>query len=225
MPNYQEVVIPKTELYFRSILQERLDITVETHLWRRQLVVIKRFRFDFLTRDNIKYFKREANIFKVLKHEHIVRFFGIVIDPPSIGIVMEYGSNGDLFQQLERNRKTYVEDMEKKSLTQRSISKISKRASISLLSAQFVSESWNSDNMSTSSDDQPPESKWTGGDDDQDPERPSNYGTRSTVGWQDRGKGIGSRIANRIGLVTHRSQLFHQAGASIFETLTCAHQV
>jgi hypothetical protein len=104
MPNYKDVVIPKSELYYRSKLVEQVDLSVEVHFWRRNLVVVKRFYFDLLTRDNIKIFKAEANIFQRLKHGNIVDFYGIVIDPPSIGIVMQYCSNGDLFKMLENNR-------------------------------------------------------------------------------------------------------------------------
>ena len=34
---------------------------IEIHLWRMQLVVVKRFKLDFLTRDNIKLFKKEVS--------------------------------------------------------------------------------------------------------------------------------------------------------------------
>ena len=62
---------------------------------------------DYLTRDNIVQFKFEANAMRKLRHENIVRFMGVVIDPPNMGIVMEYCSNGDLFSVLERLRKKY----------------------------------------------------------------------------------------------------------------------
>lgn len=104
MPNYQELVIPKTELFYRSTIVETVDMSVEIHLWRRKLACVKRFKFDLLTRDNIKYFKVEANIFKKLSHENIVRFYGILIDPPSLGIVMHFCTNSDVFQNLEKLR-------------------------------------------------------------------------------------------------------------------------
>jgi len=52
------------------------------HLWRRNLVVVKRFKLDFLTRDNITLFKKEASVNRRLAHENVVKFFGVVIDPP-----------------------------------------------------------------------------------------------------------------------------------------------
>jgi hypothetical protein len=104
MPNYQDFVIPKTELFYRSTLVETVDMSVEIHLWRRKLACVKRFKFDLLTRDNIKYFKDEANIFKKLSHENIVRFYGILIDPPSLGIVMHFCTNSDVFQNIEKLR-------------------------------------------------------------------------------------------------------------------------
>jgi hypothetical protein len=110
LPNYKDVVIPKTELYYRKKLEERVDVSVEIHLWRRKLVILKRFRFDLLTRDNIKFFKKEANIFMTLSHQNIVTFYGVVVDPPSLGIVMQYCSKGDLFKELERCRLQAAED-------------------------------------------------------------------------------------------------------------------
>lgn len=102
--DYQDIVIPKTAVYFRKKLEEQFDTVVELHLWRRRLVVVKRFKFDFLSRENIKCFKQEANIYRKLKHPNIVQFFGVVIDPPSLGIVMQYAANGDLFKYLENRR-------------------------------------------------------------------------------------------------------------------------
>jgi hypothetical protein len=104
LPNYKDVVIPKTELYYRSKIMEQVDVSVEIHLWRRKLAVVKRFKFDLLTRDNIKFFKAEANIFQRLKHENIVDFYGVLVDPPSLGIVMQFCSNGDVFKILEKER-------------------------------------------------------------------------------------------------------------------------
>ena len=44
----------------RKRIEDRMDTSIEIHLWRRQLVVVKRFKLDFLTRDNIKLFKKEV---------------------------------------------------------------------------------------------------------------------------------------------------------------------
>ena len=104
--SYTDVVIPKTAIYFKKKLQEQVNTTVEVHLWRRRQVVMKRFRFDLLTRENINCFKQEASIYRKLNHPNIVNFYGIVVDPPSLGIVMEYAVNGDLFVFLH---KKYVE--------------------------------------------------------------------------------------------------------------------
>lgn len=108
LPVFEDVVIPKTELYLRKRLEDRMAIAIELFLWRRQLVIAKRFKLDFLTRDNIKDFKKEANVIRRLTHENIVRFFGVVIDPPCMSIVMEYGSNGDLFTHLAKLREQHV---------------------------------------------------------------------------------------------------------------------
>jgi len=107
IPNYEDVVIPKTELYFQTKVSHRMDTQLQLHLWRRKIVFVKVFQMDFLTRDSITNFKYEANAMRKLRHENIVRFMGVVIDPPSMCIVMEYCSNGDLFNILSKLRKSY----------------------------------------------------------------------------------------------------------------------
>jgi serine/threonine protein kinase len=96
-----DAIIPKTEIYYRKTIEERCDVSVEIHFWRRRQVVVKRFKLDLLTRDNIKYFKDEASVFKTLQHPNIIAFYGILVDPPSLGIVMQFASKGDLFKHLE----------------------------------------------------------------------------------------------------------------------------
>lgn len=115
LPNYKGVVIPKTELFYRSKIMDQVDVTVEIHLWRRKLAVVKRFKFDLLTRDNIKFFKVEANIFKTLAHENIVDFYGVLVDPPSLGIVMKYCINGDVFKRIEKEREALESRVSKTS--------------------------------------------------------------------------------------------------------------
>ena len=93
-------VIPKTEIYYRKTLEERMDISVELHFWRRRMTIVKRFKFDLLTRENIQLFKNEATVIRALVHPNIVDFYGVLVDPPSLGIVMKYAKNGDLMQHL-----------------------------------------------------------------------------------------------------------------------------
>lgn len=97
---------------------EQVDVSVEIHLWRRKLTVVKRFKFDLLTRDNIKFFKAEANIFQRLSHENIVDFYGVLVDPPSLGIVMKFCSNGDVFKRIEKEREKYEKEFGKKLYNQ-----------------------------------------------------------------------------------------------------------
>jgi len=112
------VVIPKSELYFYSKLTgERPDGSLQLHVWRRKIVCVKVFEMDYLTRDNITGFKFEANAMRRLSHENIVRFLGVVIDPPGMGIVMEYCCNGDLYSVLERLREKVDRDRTKKKAT------------------------------------------------------------------------------------------------------------
>ena len=80
---------------------------MQLHVWRRKVVCVKVFQMDYLTRSSILKFKLEANAMRSLRHDNIVRFMGVVIDPPDMGIVMEYCSNGDLFSILEKLRKKY----------------------------------------------------------------------------------------------------------------------
>eukprot|EP00606_Chrysophyceae_sp_TOSAG23-5_P000195 GSChrysophyteH2.ASY1.ANO1.492.1 assembled CDS len=77
-----------------------MDISVELHFWRRRMTIVKRFKFDLLTRENIKLFKNEATVIRALVHPNIVDFYGVLVDPPSLGIVMKYAKNGDLMQHL-----------------------------------------------------------------------------------------------------------------------------
>ncbi len=104
----QDIVIPRSEIYYRKLIEEHMDVRVELHYWRRKPAVVKRFHFDLLTRENIKFFKREALILNSLKHENIIDFHGILVDPPSLGIVMKYATRGDLFKLLEKMRKEGV---------------------------------------------------------------------------------------------------------------------
>ena len=53
---------------------------------------------------NRKRVKREINIMKELKHQHLVRLIDIVKDPKHVGLVMDYCSGGELFEYILRNR-------------------------------------------------------------------------------------------------------------------------
>lgn len=229
LPNYKDVVIPKTELFFRSKLQERLDITVETHLWRRQIVVVKRFRFDFLTKDNIKYFKKEANIFKVLKHEHIVKFFGVVIDPPSLGIVMQFGANGDLFQNLEKMRKDRIVNYKAGRIVSESPAlraRGNSRASIRLDQMYFKQITdilGNTDADMQKNPLQEPLEFVSGGDSNEGGDNNDRERERSTINWSSdpRNVHLSSRIVQRL----TGSSRNNVHSSSAFEPLVCMHQV
>lgn len=185
-----------------------MDTSVETHLWRRKIVIVKRFKFDFLTRDSIKFFKREANIFKVLKHENIVKFFGVVVDPPSLGIVMQFGANGDLFQTLEKKRNSYTEDDEKKNMTS--------RKSIGLLRPYAVDSSRESEGDDIESALRPSE------------DTPSIPRTGTETGPRRRGESNTTRrqtIASRVMSMTGMRSITSPFGSSSFEPLYCALQV
>ena len=47
-------------------------------------------------------FKREAAAIRRLRHANIVRFLGVVIDPPAMAIAMEFAPRGDLFSHLAK---------------------------------------------------------------------------------------------------------------------------
>jgi serine/threonine protein kinase len=210
LPNYKDVVIPKTELYFRSTLLDRIDSSVETHLWRRKIVIVKRFKFDFLTRDSIKFFKKEANIFKVLKHDNIVKFFGVVVDPPSLGIVMQFGVNGDLFKLLEKKRESYTEDDDRKNTTVRKSISLLRPYAVSSIDSdeEEVDIRHSEDIVSTNSRSRSGKSN----DATQTRKRGESYSRRQS---------IAARMMSLTGL---RSPSQH-FGSSHFEPLYCALQV
>jgi hypothetical protein len=207
-------------------------------LWRRQIVVVKRFRFDFLTRDNIKYFKKEANIFKLLKHDYIIRFLGVVIDPPSLGIVMQYGANGDVFQHLEKKRKEYIAEMHSGKQPSK---KVSRRASVTI-DKNYVDEDFlNADDIESLATPKSGSdldvvsvnpiifSKTNSARDNRVAEdgeermSTSDIRDRSTIGWGDRSKLIGKSIAQTISSVTNRATTVTMHGG--FDPMICAHQV
>jgi len=74
LPDYKDVVIPKTELYYQSKLEESMGASLQLHIWRRKVVCVKVFQMDYLTRDSIMKFKDEANAMRRLRHDNIVRF-------------------------------------------------------------------------------------------------------------------------------------------------------
>jgi serine/threonine protein kinase len=106
-----------------------MGVAITLNFWRRKLVIVKKFKFDLLTRSNIKYWKREAKILMNLNHPNIIDFYGIVADPPSLGIVMRYATKGDLFvylkNSLTRHRKRREENMERESTTSSEAAEIS----------------------------------------------------------------------------------------------------
>ena len=55
-----------------------------------------------LSKADIRDFKREAGVSCALKHPNVVRCHGVYINPPKLGIVMEFCDKGDLFDALER---------------------------------------------------------------------------------------------------------------------------
>ncbi len=113
----QDILIPRSEIYFRRAIEEHMDVRVELHYWRRKLAVVKRFHFDLLTRDNIKFFKHEALILNSLKHDNIIDFYGILVDPPSLGIVMQYAFKGDLFKFLALKREELASEPAQSNVT------------------------------------------------------------------------------------------------------------
>ena len=56
-----------------------------------------------VTADELLKIRQEALLNSKLRHPCIVRFFGICIRPPQIGIIIEYCDHGNLRESLERN--------------------------------------------------------------------------------------------------------------------------
>lgn len=99
--NYHTTLIARSELYFRGKVQEKADSTVEVHLWRRKKVIVKFATLDILTKDSILYLRKEASVAIALRHTNVVKHYGVTIDPPRLGLVLEYCRYGDLFGVLQ----------------------------------------------------------------------------------------------------------------------------
>jgi serine/threonine protein kinase len=65
-------------------------------------VAVKTLTKAKLSKADIRDFKREAGVSCALKHPNVVRCHGVYINPPKLGIVMEFCDKGDLFDALER---------------------------------------------------------------------------------------------------------------------------
>ena len=68
-------------------------------------MVVKFIALDILTRDNILYFRQEASVAISLIHPNVVQHFGVTMNPPRLGLVLEYCRYGDLFSVLQELRK------------------------------------------------------------------------------------------------------------------------
>lgn len=98
---YATRLIARAELYWRNKIQEKADSTVEIHLWRRKKVIVKWATLNILTRDSILYFRKEASVAIGLRHPNVVKHYGVTMDPPRLGLVLEYCKCGDLFGILQ----------------------------------------------------------------------------------------------------------------------------
>eukprot|EP00479_Gromia_sphaerica_P009089 TRINITY_DN3713_c0_g1_i1.p1 TRINITY_DN3713_c0_g1~~TRINITY_DN3713_c0_g1_i1.p1 ORF type:complete len:278 (+),score=31.09 TRINITY_DN3713_c0_g1_i1:262-1095(+) len=70
-------------------------------MYRGREVVVKYFILKRITRKLVQMFSEEATTLCELRHQNIVDFSGCVVNPPKMGIVMEYCSNGTLFDTLK----------------------------------------------------------------------------------------------------------------------------
>lgn len=89
-----------SELFFIEKLGAGSFGTVHRAAWRGSEIAVKILvEHDFCT-DHFKEFLREVAIMKYLQHPNIVRFMGVVTQPPGFAIVMEYLSRGSLYKLL-----------------------------------------------------------------------------------------------------------------------------
>ena len=69
-------------------------------------VVVKYFVLDFLTTENITFFRQEAALAIRLNDVNVIKTLGVTFNPPKLGIVIEYCPLGDLEGILKKIKET-----------------------------------------------------------------------------------------------------------------------
>ena len=84
-----DFVIPYDQLRFGRAIGSGGTATVYRGHWRQQLVAIKSFKCEMLTREYVARFAQEMAFAATLHDQNVVRCRGICVIPPSICIVTE----------------------------------------------------------------------------------------------------------------------------------------
>ncbi len=79
--------------------------------WEGHEVAFKCFQTSdvFNEKNNFKDFEKEVEILSSIGHPNIIGFFGATLKPPRVGLVLEFGENGDLKDYLTNNPQTTTE--------------------------------------------------------------------------------------------------------------------
>mmetsp|Transcript_11768 Transcript_11768/g.31664 ORF Transcript_11768/g.31664 Transcript_11768/m.31664 type:complete len:925 (-) Transcript_11768:435-3209(-) len=100
LPNERSLakrIIPFHELYLDKKLAEGAQGAVYLANHRQKKVVVKFAKLHDLSMENMSSIMKEASLLaRIGRHDHIVRFIGICIIPPQVGLVMEYCAGGAL---------------------------------------------------------------------------------------------------------------------------------
>lgn len=79
--------------------------------WNGMDVAVKLFRRNvFNNEDSISSFQNEARLMCSLRHKNIVNTFGVCLQKPRLGIVMEYCKQGSLATYISKHLFTCIKD-------------------------------------------------------------------------------------------------------------------
>lgn len=88
--------IPPSLLEYQQILGMGSGGTVWRAVYRGKDVAVKELTFDSLTALAAQNFFREALVTSQIHHPNLVGLIGVIIDPPSLGLVLEYCNKGGM---------------------------------------------------------------------------------------------------------------------------------
>lgn len=82
---------------------------VHIALWKGQQVAVKKLRVQRVTQARKKQFEDEVRVITGLNHPNIVKFYGACVIPPNLALVMEFLSDGSLYDNLYYSSKQFDE--------------------------------------------------------------------------------------------------------------------
>ena len=93
-------VIGMEDIKMKRVIGEGGFGTVHDALMRGTHVAVKVLHAHRLHRASIKDLIREANILSQLKHPNVMAFYGVVLEPPTYAMVMQYLGEGSIMEKL-----------------------------------------------------------------------------------------------------------------------------